>query len=388
MQTKIEDAITIMMNFAERTGLVSNRPAQRYLWTDAFAVCNFLGLANTTGEEHYTELALQLVDQVHHTLGKHRDDDPRSGWISGLSEHEGENHPTRGGLRIGKALPERGPDESYNERMEWDRDGQYFHYLTKWMHALDQVTSSTGQPQFNIWARELAESSFNAFTYTTATEHPRRMHWKMNIDLTRALVPSMGQHDPLDGYITCVQLISTAARLPGPDSGLNLANEISQFRTMIENAEWATDDPLGIGGLLVDAYRVDWLLRQGAVLDEHLLETLLSAALVGLQYYARSSEIQRPAEYRLGFREFGLVIGLHAVELMWQAVDSGTKRSSTSPEVRARLQVLIQYAPMRDEIESFWCKPEHQRASTWSAHRDINEVMLATNLVPGGFLHM
>jgi hypothetical protein len=132
-------------------------------------VCNFLGQTRATGEQRYNELALQLVDQVHHMLGKHRDDDPRSGWISVLSEHEGENHPTRGGLRIGKELPERYPDESYNERLEWDRDGQYFHYLTKWMHALDQIKRSTGRPHFNVWARELAESSFNAFTYAIAS---------------------------------------------------------------------------------------------------------------------------------------------------------------------------------------------------------------------------
>lgn len=36
--------VALMMSFAERTGLTSERPRQRYLWTDALAVCNFLGL--------------------------------------------------------------------------------------------------------------------------------------------------------------------------------------------------------------------------------------------------------------------------------------------------------------------------------------------------------
>ena len=40
-----EEASELMMRFAERTGLTSDLPKQRYLWTDAFAVCNFLGLA-------------------------------------------------------------------------------------------------------------------------------------------------------------------------------------------------------------------------------------------------------------------------------------------------------------------------------------------------------
>jgi hypothetical protein len=43
----------------------------------------------------------------------------------------GAAHPTRGGLRIGKKLPERRPGEAFQERLEWERDGQYFHYLTK-----------------------------------------------------------------------------------------------------------------------------------------------------------------------------------------------------------------------------------------------------------------
>jgi len=88
----------LMTDFADRTGLVGERPPRRYLWTDAFAVCNFVGLTHRTGDKTYRELALRLVDQVHHVLGRHRADDPRAGWISGLSEEEGERHPTRGGL--------------------------------------------------------------------------------------------------------------------------------------------------------------------------------------------------------------------------------------------------------------------------------------------------
>jgi hypothetical protein len=134
----------IMTEFARNTGLspVKKSP-KRYLWTDAFAVCNFLELYRQTNEERYRDLALHLVDQVHDVLGRHRDDDRRKGWISGLSEQEGREHPTRGGLRIGKNLNERKPEEPYDDRLEWDQDGQYFHYLTKWMHALNRVSRVT-----------------------------------------------------------------------------------------------------------------------------------------------------------------------------------------------------------------------------------------------------
>jgi hypothetical protein len=154
--SQIQQAITLMNDFAVRTGLDSDQPVQRYLWTDAFAVCNYLGLARNTGDQRYRDLVLRLVSQVHHTLGRHRQDDARHGWISGLAEGEGEAHPTRGGLRIGKPLPERGARDAFDERLEWDRDGQYFHYLTKWMHALDQLSRATGESRYNLWARELS----------------------------------------------------------------------------------------------------------------------------------------------------------------------------------------------------------------------------------------
>ena len=378
------EASALMLSFAQRTGLNSDLPPQRYLWTDAFAVCNFLGLARATNEQRYKELALRLVDQVHHTLGRHRDDDPRTGWISGLKAREGETHPTRGGLRIGKRLPERGTNEPFDERLEWERDGQYFHYLTKWMHALDQVSRLTGDPRFNVWTRELAATAHDAFTYLPGPDHTPRMYWKMSIDLTHPLVPSMGQHDPLDGYITAVQLRATAAAMPQPVGGPDLEEATHWFAEMTGGADLVSSDPLGIGGLLIDAYRVAQLIDQGELTDEDLLEHLLAAALVGLKYYARSEELQAPAEHRLAFRELGLAIGLHTVELMWQA--AGQSRTAISPGVRAELEALIRYVPLGEEIESFWRAPAHQRASTWSEHHDINEVMLATRLAPDGFL--
>ena len=64
-------ASALMRDIAERTGLSSTRPPRRYLWTDAFAVCNFLGLARNQGGDD-TRFAVRLVDQVHWVLGRHR----------------------------------------------------------------------------------------------------------------------------------------------------------------------------------------------------------------------------------------------------------------------------------------------------------------------------
>ncbi|MCG6866502.1 MAG: hypothetical protein LJE58_13875 [Thiogranum sp.] len=387
---RIDAAVTLMQDFAERTGIAAGSEMQRYLWTDAFAVCNFLGLARATGKRQLRELALELIDRVHHCLGQHRKGDRREGWISGLSLAEGETHPTRGGLRIGKPLPERAADENFDERQEWDRDGQYFHYLSKWMHALDQAARATQHARFNLWARELAHSAFHAFSYLPAgTRGPRRMYWKMSIDLTRPLVPSMGQHDPLDGYITAIELRASAAVLAQAAAEPDLEAETSQYAAMIRRGEWATADPLGLGGLLTDAFRVAQLTPQGGLPespDATLLDTLLGASLMGLKYYARGGELQMPGEHRLAFRELGLAIGLHAVEQMWQAVISGAGRPYSDSRVRTQLRSLMHFVSLRDDIESFWRSPERWRTAAWIEHRDINEVMLATSLAPEGFL--
>ncbi len=276
-------------------------------------------------------------------------------------------------------MPERGPDEPFDEQLEWDRDGQYFHYLTKWMHALDQVTRATQQPRFNTWARELSHAAFGAFIHTPASGwQPPAMFWKMSIDLTRAQVASMGQHDPLDGYITNLQLRSTINSLPQPIIGPDLEVETRRFTAMFKRDQWATADPLGLGGLMIDAYRVQQLTQQGSSPDAQLLDRLISASLSGLEHYARSGKLQQPARYRLAFRELGLAIGLHAVERMHQSVEDEV--------VSEQMEALMRYMPLRDEIESFWRDPAHQHTNTWIDHREINEVMLATMLAPEGFL--
>jgi hypothetical protein len=376
--TRTHQAIALMESFAQRTGLTSGQSPRRYLWTDAFAVCNYLGLARSTGERKYAELAMNLIDQVHHDLGRHRPDDPRKGWISGLSEDKGELHPTRGGLRIGKALPERNAEQRFDSQLEWDRDGQYFHYLTKWMHALDQAARATGDHRYKTWTHELAVTAYAAFTYRTSSNTPDRMVWKMSIDLSRALVPSMGKHDPLDGYITALQLASTAATKPRSENDPTLEHEVAGYAHMVEKGEWVTDDPLGIGGLLVDIWRLQQLAQQGMQPMPELIETLLDATITGLSYYTRSGELQQPAQYRLAFRELGLAIGLQAIERLNQ-------QHANKPELQDKLRALMRYTYLRKTIENFWSDPANQ-TDTWNEHRDINEVMLATSLSPDGFL--
>ena len=378
-----ERAATLMSDFAERTGLTSGQPPRRYLWTDAFAVCNLLGLARIQGDAALETLALKLVDQVHHVLGRHRADDPRSGWLSGLEAPEAELHPTRGGLRIGKPLRERRAEEPYDERTEWDRDGQYFHYLTRWMHALDQAARHTGRAQLNTWARELAEVAHVRFTRGPAGA--RRMVWKLSVDLTRPLVPSMGQHDPIDGLVTCRQLLATAARLPGAPRAPELAAAIEDFGALTDAMELTTGDPLGLGGLLTDAWRVAELVSARAWDGGALLERLLDAAHDGLRLYARFEEWREPASRRLAFRELGLALGLEALQALTRREREDP--ALTRPALRTRLDALAEWDGLGPQLRDFWLEPENRRSPPWAEHRDINDVMLATCLAPEGYLH-
>lgn len=423
--SKQKAAMDLMDQFARRSGLAVRSSSQqdypnekrvpvvkpdgskRYLWTDAFAVCNYLGFAHDAaargderGKARYENLAHNLVESVHQNLGRFRKDDRDSSrrlkWISGLSEEAGAANPTAGGLRIGKENPERAPDDPYDDRAEWHQDGQYFHYLTKWMFALDQMARYTGEPKYNQWAIQLAEKAADSFIYPTGGRAGYRMYWKMSTDLTRPLVLSMGAQDPLDGYVSLLRLSVTANKLRpsgadekgGDTYPYSLRDRVDRFKLMTKISP--TSDTLGIGGMLVDAYRLFKLLREGATVDYHVITELLSDSLVGLRYYLGNGELRESSKYRLAFRELGLSIGLHAIDRMRNDIADKEVEGSLSHlvvgEINSYLEKLVQYIPLSEEIETFWEDPRHQSTTTWTEHIDINQVMLATSLAPDGFL--
>ncbi|MEM0049515.1 MAG: hypothetical protein QW424_02465 [Candidatus Bathyarchaeia archaeon] len=376
----VEIAEKLMLEFAYETGLTSNLKPKRYLWTDSFAVCNFLNLYRRKNDAEYLNLALKLVDQVHYILGRHRDDDSRRGWISGLGEDEGWRHPTLGGLRIGKPLPERGPNEPYDEVLEWERDGQYYHYLTKWMHALDGVSRVTGDVKYKVWAIELAKTAHKAFVYT-APDGRRRIYWKMSIDLSRPLIPSMGLHDPLDGLITYMEISLNAPE----DPNLSLHSEIRELEEMCLEMDWTTNDPLGVGELLWCAYILAKIISHGNYKGVKLLTDILNTGLLSLELTLATGFLELPASMRLAFREAGLSIGLKAAERLLSLIETSNLLKSDG-EILSLAKSLAGYKWVSDRIEGFWLNPSNTKNRLWAEHKDINIVMLATSLIPDGFL--
>jgi len=378
-----------MIDFASSTGLSdTSREPHRYLWTDAFAVCNYLELYRQTGEQTFLQLALNLVDQVHQILGQHRKDSVHSGWLSGLDEEQARQHPAVGGLRIGKRLNERLIGEAASESLEWEQDGQYFHYLTKWMHALNCVSRDTGNFIYNQWALELARVAHAAFTYTPSEGGVKRMYWKMSIDLSRPLVDSMGQHDPLDGLITYQQLEATAKRFNDALPDICLKTETEEMVAMCAGHSWATQDPLGIGGLLSDAYKLVQLIDTHHLQEMTRLEALLIDIERSLRAFVTHNQLNLPAEFRLAFRELGLAIGLHAINRMQKRIAQHPERFSRAKQLTDLLTNLSGFHRIQEFIEIFWLETDHQSAKTWQEHADINNVMLATSLAPDGYLKL
>ncbi|XP_078611936.1 uncharacterized protein LOC144882189 [Branchiostoma floridae x Branchiostoma japonicum] len=137
----------------------------RYLWTDAHGVCLLVSLYKELQEEKYLKEAEALVADVYRVLGRPR------------------------GLRIGE---------------EPDRDGQYFHYLTKWMYALHQLGKV--KPEYHERAVKLAKDVHHAF-YVPGVG----VRWKMLEDLSGPYPGyGLGGLDFYDGFVT-YRLLDPAA---------------------------------------------------------------------------------------------------------------------------------------------------------------------------------
>lgn len=214
----------------------------------------------------------------------------------------------------------------------------------KWMHALDLVARETGDLRYGTWARELADVAHRART---------------------------GLRDPLDGYVTCLQLRATGA--PGPD----LDQAVADFEALVAEVDPRADDPLGLGELLLDAARLAQLKDQGAPVRPGLVLQLVDAARDGLEAWVARGELDLPAGRRLAFRELGLATGLAAVQVL---------REALGPE--PRVDALAPFELLRAQIVGFWRDPVHQGDPSWTEHQDIDEVMLATALAPSGMVHL
>ncbi|KAI1777964.1 hypothetical protein F4818DRAFT_331237 [Hypoxylon cercidicola] len=272
----------------------------RYLWIDAFGVINFITLSCEKRDAHsrrlYLELARRLAETVHSVLGRKRDGSAR---LPGATDKE----PLKGGLRIGK-LDADGPDG----------DGQYHHYLTLWMFALNRLALATGEARWNDLAIQLAKAIHPHFI--TGKGGQETMVWKISTDMRRALVDNKGNLDDVDGLVIFQLLQDTASlfdeeNTDGAENPPPLDAEIEQYRRiMARHPKSLSGDPLDLDmGLWTchldrDAAWSRPLAGKGLVIAR---DRFLPAAQSPIT-------ASRREPYRLAFREFGACLGIKCYE--------------------------------------------------------------------------
>ena len=398
---RADEAARLLLGLLRDTGVTGGGPVRRYLWTDAFAVRTLWALheaghrPGTDEDRSFGELALAMVDQVHEVLGSFRPDDARrSGRLSGLEGDAAETHPTAGGLRIGKPLPERPPGEPVDPDLEWERDGQYFHYLTRWMRALLVTADVSGDPRHLRWSVELALAAHEGCVRRQPDGTPSHIAWKSSVDLSRAAIDRPGLHDPLDGYLT-YRVIEAAADDAGVDASAleEPIREMASLAGLPGGTDWTTGDPLGLGGLMLDLHTVVRLSSRDSPeadpdggdsrsTEDHTLATSIADAIArGLVELDDSGALRRSPARRLPFRDLGLSLGVRA---LLRLRDEGVVQ--TPGMGRARLDTLLEAAPEPEAIETIWRSAEGRAARTWAHHLDINRAMLAASLLPDGVL--
>ncbi|KAL9000461.1 MAG: hypothetical protein Q9169_000978 [Polycauliona sp. 2 TL-2023] len=299
----------------------------RYLWTDAFGVLNFLTLYKKTSDAKYKALAQSLIGTVHKVLGSTRDGKSR---LPGATD----GNALGGGLRIGK-INAIGPDG----------DGQYHHYLTIWMFALNRMSLACGQTTYNDYAIALAKATHPRFFDDVKSSTPR-MYWKIAMDLSSPLVASEGNADALDGYVV-LSLLAASSEDPRC-----LATEIADYQRVIDRKgrHIVSHDMLDLGMTL-------WLAHWGSA-SSHSAQRLGARCIELFKELVSTGSLDGSSLNRLAFRDFGAVLGLRCYDV---------KGSRYEPQIHRLFKMWEEY---------LGAQPEDLKA--------INQVMYAAGLIPGG----
>lgn len=256
----------------------------RYLWTDAFGVVNFISLYGETSSSKYLALARRLVQTVHDVLGKTRDGSDR---LPGATDDE----PLKGGLRIGKM------DETGS-----DGDGQYHHYLTLWMFALNRLSLATKDSSYNDLAIQLAQAIHPKFV-SSGDQGKLRMVWKVSMDMQNVLVPSEGHLDAATGSVI-YRLLDQTALVQGGKQGI-LKQETDDYKILMSRKGSLSPSgdtlDLGMGLWMCHFFKGEaWATGFGTEALQ-LAQKLLKED---------SSLMRTDASQRLAFREFGTCLGI------------------------------------------------------------------------------
>jgi len=236
----------------------------RYLWTDAYGLILYLSLYKELKDNKYLENAEHLVNEVYRVLGRKK------------------------GIRIGEAP---------------DRDGQYYHYLTKWMYALNEFGKI--KPEYHEKAVQLVKDIHPAFV-AKLKAGKSFVWWKMKEDLSGPY-PGYGKGglDHYQGYVI-YKLIDEKA----------LSTEIEEMRQMVEQdyPSFICNQDLGIGDMLWTAHFFPNEKWAGVVYERgmHLLDLMWVDVDSQRGYFKRYYGHE---DQKIAFSNYGVSVGLQAVNV-------------------------------------------------------------------------
>jgi hypothetical protein len=235
----------------------------RYLWTDAFGLVLLVSLYEALRDERYLDEAEGLVAEVNRVLGRPR------------------------GIRIGE---------------EPDRDGQYFHYLAMWLYALSVL--GRYRPLYREQGVTLVRQIHDPFVVPG-----RGVIWKMQEDLSGPYPGyGFGALDAFDGYVS-YRLLDEQA----------LAREIAEMRSLMERTagDLVITQDLGLGMML-------WLSHFFPDEDWAKLHTRRSLAMLDHMWQPEGYFAREPylPQMRFAFTNYGVSVGLQALEAMPERVDA------------------------------------------------------------------
>jgi hypothetical protein len=196
----------------------------------------------------------------------------------------------------------------------------------------------------------------------------------------------MGLHDALDGLITFREVQHAIVKISGDAAVSGLSHATEALFALCEHGQWATNDPLGVGGLLFDACRLCQLLSHENPCELRLLEDVMQGSGDGLAIMLQTGYLKRPTWHRLPFRELGLAIGLRAIPIIANELQNERDALGSSSSLLRSIELLLPYERLSGEIIEFWLPYAEDPDESWKAHQDINEVMLATAIAPSTFL--
>jgi hypothetical protein len=229
----------------------------RYLWTDAFGVILLVSLYRELRQVAFLDEAEWVVAEVDRVLGRRR------------------------GIRIGE---------------EPDRDGQYFHYLAMWLHAL--ATLGRHRPAYRDKGIELVHQIHDPFLVPG-----RGVLWKMKEDLSGPYPGfGLGALDAFDGYVAYRFLDERA-----------LSREIADMRRLIDQTarDLLITQDLGIGMMLWMSHffpEEEW-----AQLQKRRCLRTLESMWIDEGYFCREPHLPH---VKFAFTNYGISVGLQAVDAM------------------------------------------------------------------------